>query len=75
MAFYKIYPCLASVSTEPCRAMTPAPPNSCETMRASQHCAKHILKTKVTSFVILNRQAWSEQKAFYLAPEKGARVD
>jgi hypothetical protein len=33
------------------------------------------LKTKETSFLILNRQTWTEQKTFFLSPDKGGGVD
>jgi hypothetical protein len=33
------------------------------------------LKTKETSFLILNRQTWTEQKTFFLTPERGGGVD
>jgi hypothetical protein len=33
------------------------------------------LKTRETNFLILNRQVWTEQKAFCLCPEKGGGVD
>jgi hypothetical protein len=33
------------------------------------------LKTRETNFLILKRQVWTEQKAFYLCPEKGGGID
>jgi hypothetical protein len=33
------------------------------------------LKTKETNFLILNRQTWTEQRAFFLAPEREGGID